>query len=628
MNTTVQAGRSLEEVHDTVETRGTKSVWQKIAAYFGPAYLVSVGYMDPGNWATDIEGGSRYGYALIWVLLMSNIMAIILQSLCARLGIVYRRDLAQVNRETYPPLINFCLYILAEVAIAACDLAEVIGMAIGLNLLFGLPLIWGVSITIADTFLLLYLQKLGIRKMEAFIIGLIAVIFASFAIELFFVKPSLSSVFSGFKPSLPDDYALYIAIGIIGATVMPHNLYLHSALVQTRKIGDDEASKRKALKWNTIDSAIALNLALFVNAAILILAAAVFHGNGLKEVSSIENAHELLAPLVGNKLAPILFAVALIAAGQSSTVTGTLAGQIVMEGYLHIRINPWLRRLLTRALAVIPAFITILVAGEDKMTDLLILSQVILSIQLAFAIIPLLFSVNNRRMMKSFVIKPWLKWVTILITVVLLFLNMKMVFGKGWTFLKESHHWLGKLGVMMGLVFFVVLLVVTVLYPMFRPNLSKADTRMHPPRLHLGEFKPATIRKVAMALDFSDMDSKILSYALHQSPDAELILIHIVESAGAKILGQQVSDEETAQDREQLEIYATHLRKLGRTVHIQLGYRNRAKEIVRICNEEAADLLVMGAHGHQGVLDFVYGQTIESVRHMVKIPVLIVNRHE
>jgi manganese transport protein len=325
--------------------------------------------MDPGNWATDIEGGSRYGYALVWVLVMSNIMAIVLQSLSARLGIVYKRDLAQVNRETYPPVINFCLYILAEIAIAATDLAEVIGMAIGLHLLFGLPLIWGVGITILDTFLLLYLQKLGIRKMEAFIISLIAIIFVSFFIELLFVKPSITEILKGIKPTLPDSDALYIAIGIIGATVMPHNLYLHSALVQTRKIGDDDESKRKAIKYNFIDSAIALNLALFVNAAILILAGTVFFKNGMSDVNSIESAHKLLAPLVGNKLAPILFAVALIAAGQSSTVTGTLAGQIVMEGYLHIRFNPWLRRIITRSVAVIPAMITIWIAGEDKMTD-------------------------------------------------------------------------------------------------------------------------------------------------------------------------------------------------------------------------------------------------------------------
>jgi manganese transport protein len=404
MNSMNAKSKSLEEVNSSVNTLNKTTFWKRILAFFGPAYLVSVGYMDPGNWATDIAGGSKYGYALIWVLVMSNIMAIVLQSLCARLGIVYRRDLAQVNRETYPPAINFCLYVLAELAIAATDLAEIIGMAIGLHLLFGLPMIYGVCITIFDTFLLLYLQKLGIRKMEAFIISLIAIIFGSFAIEIFLVQPSLIEIAGGLKPSLPDDSALYIAIGIIGATVMPHNLYLHSALVQTRKIGEDEESKRKAIKWNFIDSTIALNLALFVNAAILILAGTVFFKNGYTEIASIEEAHKLLAPLVGTTLAPILFAIALIASGQSSTVTGTLAGQIIMEGYLQLRINPWLRRLITRSVAVIPAFITILIAGEEKMTDLLIFSQVVLSIQLAFAIIPLIFAVSNKRMMGYFAI--------------------------------------------------------------------------------------------------------------------------------------------------------------------------------------------------------------------------------
>jgi manganese transport protein len=313
-------------------------------------------------------------------------------------------------------------------------------MAIGLHLLFGLPMIYGVCITIFDTFLLLYLQKLGIRKMEAFIISLIAIIFGSFAIEIFLVQPSLIEIAGGLKPSLPDDSALYIAIGIIGATVMPHNLYLHSALVQTRKIGEDEESKRKAIKWNFIDSTIALNLALFVNAAILILAGTVFFKNGYTEIASIEEAHKLLAPLVGTTLAPILFAIALIASGQSSTVTGTLAGQIIMEGYLQLRINPWLRRLITRSVAVIPAFITILIAGEEKMTDLLIFSQVVLSIQLAFAIIPLIFAVSNKRMMGNFAIKPWLIILAVLITSVILYLNIDMVIHEAMEMLASTDN--------------------------------------------------------------------------------------------------------------------------------------------------------------------------------------------
>jgi manganese transport protein len=365
----MQSDASLSEVHQSVDTTNqAKPGWRRVLSFFGPAYLVSVGYMDPGNWATDLQGGSRFGYALIWVLLMSNLMALLLQSLSARLGIVRGRDLAQANRETYPKTINFFLYLLAEVAIAATDLAEVLGMAIGIQLLTGMPLIWGVAITVLDTFLLLVLQRLGMRKMEAFIIVLVLIIGVSFLIEILLAKPQLSEVVTGFVPSLPGKEALVIAIGMIGATVMPHNLYLHSALVQTRKINRDEKGIRRALKLNFIDSAIALNAAFFVNAAILILAATVFYKAGRSDVAEIRTAHELLNGFLGTNLAPTLFAVALIAAGQSSTVTGTLAGQIVMEGYLRLRINPWMRRLITRLIAIIPAVIVILINGEKMLT--------------------------------------------------------------------------------------------------------------------------------------------------------------------------------------------------------------------------------------------------------------------
>src|SRR6188474_404496 len=336
---------SLGEVHQSVDTTNfNKPAWRRILSFFGPAYLVSVGYMDPGNWATDLAGGSGYGYSLVWVLLMSNLMALLLQSLSARLGIVRGRDLAQANRETYPKKMNFILWVLAEIAIAATDLAEILGMAIGIQLLTGLPLIWGVSITVFDTFLLLYLQRLGIRKMEAFIIGLIAIIGFCFLVNIIIASPQLHDVLQGFVPSLPDakdlyaakgmnnalpgETALYLAIGIIGATVMPHNLYLHSALVQTRKIKKTDAGIKRALKLNFIDSTIALNLAFFVNAAILVLAATAFFKTGRTDVAEIKVAHELLPSFLGTKLAPILFAIALIASGQSSTITGTLAGQI------------------------------------------------------------------------------------------------------------------------------------------------------------------------------------------------------------------------------------------------------------------------------------------------------------
>src|SRR6476661_7709788 len=395
-----QAQISLSEVHGSVDTTGTsRPVWRRAFAFFGPAYLVSVGYMDPGNWATDLAGGSKFGYSLLWVLLMSNLMALLLQTLSARLGVVRGRDLAQANRETYPRSINLCFYVLAEIAIAATDLAEVLGMAIGIQLLTGMPLIWTVLITLLDTFLFLLLQRLGMRKMEAFIVCLVAIIGTSFLIEIILAKPHLGEVVTGFIPTIPNNEALYIAIGIIGATVMPHNIYLHSALVQTRKIKRDDAGIRRALKLNFVDSTVALNAAFFVNAAILILAASVFYTSGNTAVAEIKEAHQLLDPLLGSGLAPILFAIALIASGQSSTITGTLAGQIVMEGYLQLRISPWIRRLLTRLIAIIPALITIAINGENNIDTLLVLSQVVLSLQLGFAIIPLIHFVSDRTTM-------------------------------------------------------------------------------------------------------------------------------------------------------------------------------------------------------------------------------------
>ncbi len=621
--------KSLQEVHSSVDTTvgSKKSVWKRILSFLGPAYLVSVGYMDPGNWATDIEGGSKYGYALVWVLVMSNIMAIVLQSLCARLGIVHKKDLAQVNRETYPPVINFCLYILAELAIAACDLAEIIGMAIGLKLLFHIPILWGVCITIIDTFLLLYLQRLGIRKMEAFIIALIAIIFISFGIELFLVKPSITEIAKGLKPKLPDSYSLYIAIGIIGATVMPHNLYLHSALVQTRKIADDVQSKWKAIKYNTIDSVIALNLALFVNVAILVLAATTFHAKGITDVASIETAHQLLEPLVGSNIAPILFAIALICAGQSSTITGTLAGQIVMEGYLKIRINPWVRRIITRLLAIIPAVVVILIAGEEKIEDLLIFSQVILSIQLAFAIIPLVLSVSNKKIMGEFVIKPWLLFVSVVITVAILCLNIKMVFGKAFDFLATTNSTLQQIAVVLFLACFIVLLLCTIFIPLLKKEIQEDSKQIHNSPVQLVTVPIKKYTNIALALDFSSIDSNIISNGMHYaSSNTTLLLIHVVESASAKILGKNTNDSESDKDMKQLLYYQQQLKELGYNANCFLGYRNRANEIARICNEQAADLLIVGAHGHKGITDILYGETIERVRHKVHIPVLIINK--
>jgi manganese transport protein len=615
--------KSLIDVHQSVETNAHKNPFRKLLSFFGPAYLVSVGYMDPGNWATDIEGGSRYGFKLVWILLLSNIMALVLQSLCARLGVVYKRDLAQANRDTYPKIVNIPLYILAEIAIAATDLAEVIGMALGIQLLFGIPLMYGVLITLADTFLLLYLQQLGIRRMEAFIIALVTIIFACFAIQLFIVKPDITEIAKGIIPSLPDKQALYIAIGIIGATVMPHNLYLHSALVQTRKIGDSDEEIKRAIKLNTIDSAVALNLALFVNAAILIVAGSLFYYKTNQHVAGITEAHQLMAPLVGSALAPTLFAIALIAAGQSSTITGTLAGQIVMEGYLHLRINPWIRRLITRAVAIVPAIIVIWYFGESKVNELLVFSQVILSLQLGFAVIPLIIFVSDKNKMKHFAIKPWLLTLAIIIVGIILSLNIKYIISLATDYLTKSNNTLGNFVVIIGLLFFVALLVATIILPFV--SKPKHISSIHAAKKEMEEIHIPNNECIAIALDFSDMDSKVISYALQQgNNDTSFVLIHIIESAPAKILGANTDDTETGSDKAQLQLYADTLIAKGYKAKIEFGYRNRAQEIARIAKEQNANLLVLGAHGHTGFLDFLYGETINKVRHLVTVPVLVV----
>jgi manganese transport protein len=460
------AEQSLSEVHETVDTTLPRKGWKRILAYIGPAYLVSVGYMDPGNWATDLQGGAKFGYQLIWVLLMSNLMALLLQSLSARLGIVRRRDLAQANRETYPPLVNFCLYILAELAIAACDLAEVLGMAIGIHLLTGLPILWGTVITVLDTFLFLFLQRWGIRKMEAFIIALVAIIGMSFLVQILIAQPAMGEVVGGLVPGFLNNGALYIAVGIIGATVMPHNLYLHSALVQTRKISPDKKGIKTAIKYNLIDSTVALNAAFLVNTAILVLAATVFYKTGNTEVAKIQDAHHLLEPLLGSALAPILFAVALIAAGQSSTITGTMAGQIVMEGYLHLRINPWLRRLLTRLIAIVPAVLVIVIYGDEKVDDLLIFSQVILSLQLGFAVIPLIHFVSDKTTMGDFAIGNKTKILSWLVAIILVFLNVNLVADETIALFHTDISWIAKAAIILVILLFIWLFVTMTFYPL------------------------------------------------------------------------------------------------------------------------------------------------------------------
>ena len=616
--------KSLEDVHESVSVK--KTGFKKVLSFFGPAYLISVGYMDPGNWATDLAGGSQFGYTLIWVLLMSNIMALLLQSLCTRLGIVRRKDLAQCNRETYPKGMNFVLYILAEIAIAACDLAEILGMAIGLNLLFGIDLIYGVLISFLDTFLLLYLQKLGMRKMELFIVGLIAMIGLCFMTEMFLAKPDFGEVAKGFIPSIPNSAALYISIGIIGATVMPHNLYLHSALVQTRKIDRDDNSIKKALKYNFWDSAIALNLAFLVNAAILILASSVFHKNGYHDVAELSDAYRLLGTTLGTDLAPKLFAVALILAGQSSTVTGTLAGQIVMEGYLHLRINPVLRRILTRSLAVLPAVIVILIFGEKEVGSLLIFSQVILSMQLAFAVIPLIHFVSDKSKMGNFTINTTTKFFAWTIAFIISFLNAQLVYGEFNKWMANSQSYslnIALVGLEIGLL---ILLMLTFLIPIFIKRNQENQKEIHEPfeAFTLEEISKQHFQRIIIALDFSKTDKKVINYATQlASTESSLILVHVVESATVKYTGEKTNDAEALSDLKRLEQYAQILRPIFNETKIELGYNKRVNTIVEISKRHNADLIIVGSHGHRGFMDFIFGETINKLQHRVDIPVFI-----
>jgi manganese transport protein len=623
-----QVQRSLSEVHASVDPSKRKGL-RKVLAFLGPAYLVSVGYMDPGNWATDIAGGSHFGYTLLWVLLMSNLMALLLQSLSARLGIVRQLDLAQASRSTYHPVVNFFLWVLAEIAIAATDLAEVLGMAIGLNLLFGLPLVWGISISVFDTLLLLMLQNYGIRKLEAVIIALVAVIGVAFIAEMILAKPALTDIAKGFIPSLPNDQALYIAIGIIGATVMPHNLYLHSALVQTRRFEPGAKGIWAAIKYNFIDSAIALNAAFFVNAAILILAASTFFKNGLYEIADIQDAHRMLEPLLGSSLAPLLFGIALVAAGQSSTITGTLAGQIVMEGYLNLRIAPWLRRILTRIIAIIPAYIVILVYGEDQTGPLLVFSQVVLSLQLGFAIIPLIHFTSDREKMGEFVIRRWMQVAAWLIAAVVITLNAKLVVNEvqGWLAMEGSHRiWIWTLVLPASAGASVLLAYITVL-PWVKKAKERAARAPHGQAVPLHNLQKPVYSRIAVCIDFSPMDELAIRSAIAQGGiHANYALFHVVETAGAMVYGDRIADREAEQDRAALDDYAQQLRARGYRVTSEMAYGNPKNQIPKLTARFGADLLVMGAHGHTWIKDLIFGTTVDAVRHRVKIPVFIVKQ--
>ncbi len=429
---------SLPEVHRSIVVPTTASFWRKLFAFSGPGFLVAVGYMDPGNWATDLSGGAQFGYSLLAVVMISNFMAIMLQHLCIKLGVATGRDLAQACRDHYSTPTVWFLWILCEIAIAACDLAEVVGSAIGLQLLFGIPLVWGCIITALDVLAVLYLQTKGFRYIEALVITLIATIGSCFAAELVFSKPGLTGVMLGFIPGphiVMNQGMLYVSIGIIGATVMPHNLYLHSSIVQTRKFEQTPVGRREAIKFATIDSSVALMFALFINGAILVLSAAAFHWSGHQDVAEIQDAYKLLSPLLGVGAASILFAVALLASGQNSTLTGTLAGQIVMEGFLNFRITPWLRRLITRALAIIPAVFVIAIFGEGKTTQLLVASQVVLSMQLGFAVWPLMRFTDEKRKMGEFANRLWLKIVGWTVAGIIIVLNVKLLFD---TFMPDA----------------------------------------------------------------------------------------------------------------------------------------------------------------------------------------------
>ncbi|MGE5444510.1 MAG: Nramp family divalent metal transporter [Ignavibacteriales bacterium] len=621
--------RSLAEVHESVRLPGIGSWWRHWLAFSGPALLVSVGYMDPGNWATDLAGGSRYNYKLIWVLLMSNLMAVLLQSLSARLGIASRRDLAQVNREEYPTSLNIPLYLLAEVAVTACDLAEVLGSAIALKLLFGLPLFWGVLVTALDVLLLLALSRFGIRKLEAVILSLVATIGVGFLIEIFLSKPRWGGIASGFLPSLPDKNALYVTIGILGATVMPHNLYLHSALVQTRRIGYDRDKIKQAIRWNTIDSAVALNIAFFVNAAILIMSAAVFYRSGHYGIADIQDAHHLLAPLLGTAVAPFAFAIALLASGQSSTITGTFAGQVVMEGYLNLRIRPWLRRLITRMLAVVPAALVIWYSGENSTGSLLVLSQVVLSLQLPFAIIPLIHFISDKRRMGEFVCPNWLRMIAWIVAAIIVFLNAKLI-------MDQINDWLSSAGgrawtIELTVVPLSIAIGLLLMYITFRPWIQKFKMPwigVHPPIATTEVALPILhpYRRVAVALDFSGGELKLIAEAqrIVRDSGAKVILLHVVESPAALVMGQEAADQETLSDQERLEDLTRNLRSMSVDAEWRLGTGSPDTELARMINELNIDLVILGGHGHFGISDILHGTTVESLRHRIQASVLVV----
>jgi len=603
-----------------------RGMLRRLFAFVGPAYLVSVGYMDPGNWATDIEGGARFGYMLIWVLLMSNIMAVMLQTLCARLGIVTGLDLAQACRREYSRLLNFFLWILAEIAIAATDLAEVLGTIVGLNLLFGLPLLWGCALTALDTFLLLALQRLGMRKMEAFIVMLVATIGACFFIEVYLAKPDWGGIAAGFVPHLHPS-AVYVAIGIIGATVMPHNLYLHSSLVQTRAVSNTLTGKREAARYNLVDSVVALNAAFLVNAAILVMAAADFYTRGIP-VTEIQQAHRLLDGLLGSRLAPVAFAVALLAAGQSSTITGTLSGQIVMEGFLNLRMRPWLRRLATRSIALVPAVIVIAASGNHGLYRLLIFSQVLLSLQLPFATVPLIHLTSDPGKMGAFANRLWARLAAWGVAGVIIALNIKLVLDElsGWV--QHVSPWLWIPAELL-LALMAAVLGYLIFGPLFRPARPWKSALPTDALRVAGAISPVHVRHIGVALQHADGDGVILSAAVAEARahHARITLMHAVDAPGTLMLGRESWSLHGAEDEAYLESLAREVEERDLSVESLLLHGHPAEAIVGAVDEAGIDMLIMGSHGHRGMDDLVFGQTVSAVRHAVDIPVLVVRSY-
>jgi len=656
-------------MHGTVRVPASRSWLRRMLAFAGPAYLVSVGYMDPGNWATDLAGGSKFGYQLVWVLVMSNLMAVLLQTLAARLGVVTGRDLAQACRDFYPRFMVWPLWILCEIAIVACDLAEVLGAAIGLQLLFGIPLLVGVIVTALDVLLLLVLSNYGVRRLEAFIIMLVVTIGGCFAVQMALSQPDLAAILHAVVPRGADGRAsllgrapdgsvtvlglhsesLFVAMGILGATVMPHNLYLHSALVQSRDIAPTLEGKREACRLNLIDSTIALNAALFVNGAILVLAAAAFHRHGFTDVGSLKEAHRLLSPLLGTA-APTLFAIALLCSGQASTVTGTLAGQIVMEGFLHLRVRPWLRRMLSRGLAIIPAVAFILVRGERSVDQLLVFSQVALSLQLSFAVVPLVSFTSDRRRMGEFTSRPWVSALAWTVAAAIAILNGNLVAQElgPWLTATLARAPLLALPVVAIIVALGLLLAYLALAPLLErvapawvsPAAERSPTpaaapvvraaRAVAPAPALPPLPAGQPRRVAIALELGPADPAVIEHvrALPLPAESELVLMHVVESAAGRYLGPETGDAEAREDLATLESLADEFRTRGRKASVRLGFGSVKPELARLVTESGADLLITGAHGHRLLGDLIHGSTTSGLRHLVRVPVLTVRAPE